>query len=243
MANTWFRFKQFTVEQDHCAMKVTTDACLFGAWVAGELQKAGTRDGDILDVGAGTGLLSLMLAQAGNFTIDAIEKDPAAAAQAAANCGASPWPGRIHVTCGDALTHRFEKNYDVVICNPPFYQNELKSGNDRKNMAHHDAGLTLEELLPVLKNCLRPGGHYFLLLPFKRKEEIKTLVEKAGLGMEMICLVRQSVKHDYFRLMLSGTAGPRNDEMIRFDEISITDEQQGYTSRFRQLLGEYYLNL
>ncbi|MBL7730209.1 MAG: methyltransferase, partial [Chitinophagaceae bacterium] len=139
MSNTCFKFKQFLINQDRCAMKVTTDACLFGAWVAERLRNA---EGNCLDIGTGTGLLSLMLAQkaAGIFTV-AVEIDADCAEQARENIEASPWKQQVVVKEADILQYTPANQYDFIISNPPFYQDDLKSPDTRKNVAHHDHGL------------------------------------------------------------------------------------------------------
>ena len=131
MANPYFSFKQFTVRHDRCAMKVTTDSCLFGAWMARELQQlSGIQD--IWDIGTGSGLLSLMVAQKNNVVIDAIEIDPAAAAQASENSSASPWSENIRIIHEDVRTADPGKKYDVIISNPPFYERELPPATTEK---------------------------------------------------------------------------------------------------------------
>jgi tRNA1Val (adenine37-N6)-methyltransferase len=142
MANSFFQFKQFIIHQDRCAMKVTTDACLFGAWVAKEVGGQKSEVETILDIGTGTGLLSLMLAQKTNATIDSVEIDEAAAEQAQENANASLWKDRIFVMPGDAkdMAYTFCKNFDIIISNPPFYENELTSSDHQKNLAHHHRG-------------------------------------------------------------------------------------------------------
>src|SRR4051812_43889814 len=111
MSNSWFRFKQFTIEQGNCAMKVTTDACIQGAWTAVLPQVK-----RVLDIGAGTGLLSLMLAQrVPGIIIDAIEYDAAAAAQARDNAIASPWKESINIIEADVCSYGFTHKYDLII--------------------------------------------------------------------------------------------------------------------------------
>src|SRR5262245_3491214 len=130
MANNYFQFKQFTIHQDRCAMKVTTDSCLFGAWVASRESAARSSPGTrrrILDIGGGTGLLALMLAQRTNAFIDSIEIDKDAFQQAEENVKASPWSDRISLYHGDAREFSFQHKYQTIICNPPFYEKELKS--------------------------------------------------------------------------------------------------------------------
>ena len=245
MSNTYFQFKQFTIHQDRCAMKVTTDACLFGAWVAGAVDRQQSAVASVLDIGTGSGLLALMLAQKTSGEIDCVEIDENAAKQARENANASPWKGRIFVLPGDAKTmvETFSKDFNVIISNPPFYEKELRSSSTTKNIAHHSESLTLDELLNIIKNYLTQDGSFFLLLPYKRNEEIKKLFRDHQLHIADMIFVRQSVKHDYFRIMIKGKLHQREGEETIFDEMSIWDDQQQYTPAFKGLLQDYYLHL
>ena len=243
MANSWFRFKQFIIHQDRCAMKVTTDACLFGAWVAADLETRQVTDGRLLDVGTGTGLLTSMIAQRVNLPIDAIELDMEAYAQAVENSSSSPYKERIQVLQGDVRQFEFPFRYDIIVSNPPFYEQELKSGDRRKNSAHHSEDLKLEELLDVIKKNLQPGGHFYLLLPYKRQEQVNQLFRDQDMSIEKLVLVRQSVQHDYFRIMIVGTTAVTPSQEISIDEIAIKDVDDAYTASFVTLLRDYYLNL
>src|SRR6185369_1848613 len=121
MSNSYFQFKQFTIHQDRCAMKVTTDACLFGAWVAEKVKSQKSKIKNLLDIGTGTGLLSLMYSQKNsNCTIDAIEINEEAYEQAKENVAASPFAEQVHVMKGDVRTFLLDKKYDLIISNPPF---------------------------------------------------------------------------------------------------------------------------
>lgn len=223
-------------------MKVTTDACLFGAWAAEQLKQEKFLSGQCLDIGTGTGLLSLMLAQAIPLQVDAIEKDPEAAVQAAANVEAGPWSSRIRVIQADVTRFSFAKKYDVIISNPPFYERELKSGDPKKNQAHHDAGLTWSVLLPLLRSLLAPGGRFFLLAPYKRYRETVSLIREQGLFIHRSCLVRQTPAHDFFRVFITGSNTPVQDPALK-EEISITGTDQPYSAPFIRLLKDYYLHL
>src|SRR5205085_2984467 len=120
-SNSYFQFKQFRVQQEATAMKVSTDACIQGAWTPIEPFVK-----NVLDIGTGTGLLSLMVAQRNNhILIDAIELDENAAQQATENIHASPWGDRINIVNGDIRNYTFNRQYDLIICNPPFFQNSL----------------------------------------------------------------------------------------------------------------------
>ena len=236
MANPYFRFKQFTVYHDRCAMKVTTDACLFGAWVA-SLEAGGA--GRALDIGAGTGLLSLMVAQQGAWTIDAVEIDPEAAAQASENCSASPWQERIRVypsgieefSCG---------GYDLVFSNPPFYESDLRSGNTRKNLAHHSTELSLATLIETATKKLAEEGRFYLLMPARREAETVDLLKKQGMFVHRRLRVRQSEAHGPFRVLFQCR---RQDERMRQEEMTIVRKGNTYSEAFTALLQPYYLYL
>jgi tRNA1Val (adenine37-N6)-methyltransferase len=248
MANSWFQFKQFIIHQDKCAMKVTTDSCLFGAWAAEEINKQQPGIERILDIGTGTGILTLMITQQTDASIDAIEIDKEAFDQAFENVTASPWADRINVLHGDAKTFPFTHKYDVIISNPPFYENELKGDDRKKNIARHGNELSLPQLLTVIKTNLSKNGIFYLLLPYKRNAEIRKLLPEKDLFMLKQIFLRQSVNHDYFRMMISGKLKNFNTTGIIIDEIAIKDDSPAastdqYTPAFRNLLKNYYLDL
>lgn len=228
MPNNYFRFKQFTVYQDQTAMKVCTDACLFGAWVA-----YSTDPSSILDIGTGTGLLSLMLAQKSVAPIDAVEIDEQAYEQAQANFYASPWSSRLKAF--HTPIQEFQGNsYDLIISNPPFYNKDLKSSDRKRNLALHSEALNLEELLTCVKRLLANNGLFAILLPFHRATRLEELAREHSLFVKEKVLVRQTPRHDFFRVMylLANIEPPRE---IRQSEIIIND------LLFKELLKEYYL--
>src|SRR5689334_11682345 len=144
MPNEFFCFKQFTIHQQYCAMKVCTDACLFGAWTASAITNEQLPAGLILDIGAGTGLLSLMLGQQlNNSIIHAIEIDAVAAQQAGDNFAASSWSEQLHVYNTAIQSFSPAQQYDFIITNPPFFQNDLASPNAQRNLALHSHQLSL----------------------------------------------------------------------------------------------------
>ena len=226
-------------------MKVTTDGCLFGAWLGEKIRSTKNSEvRNILDIGTGTGLLSLMFAQKNPETfIDAIEIDKEAYQQAKENISNSPWADRINIIHTDVKKFSAQHQYDIIISNPPFYENELKSGNNKKNKAHHDESLLLDDLLAIIKRNLKPGGEFYLLLPYKRNEEIENIIAKNGLAISHKTLVRQSTKHNYFRIMLTGKNKSDKNENFITSEIAIRNEKQEYTPAFINLLKNYYLHL
>jgi tRNA1Val (adenine37-N6)-methyltransferase len=243
MPNTFFKFKQFTIHQDKSAMKVTTDACLFGSWVAAEIKNLKPRIKNILDIGSGTGLLSLMLAQKIPAAIDAIELDKNTYEQAKENIAISPWASRINIIHADARSYHYVKTYDLIISNPPFYEKEIKASDEKKNLAHHSEELTLKDLLSIIKTNLSSNGKFFLLLPYKRNREVSNLFKQHDIHLDKVIFVRQSHTHDFFRIIIEGKMNREEMTETAIDEISIWDEEKEYTAEFTELLKEYYLNL
>ena len=242
MPNPYFQFKQFTIYHERCAMKVTTDACLFGSWCAEEIKKdtGETERKNLLEIGAGSGLLSLMIAQKNNCRIEAIEIDADAAQQAKENIRSSPWKEQIILHHNDVLDFSFSHSYDIIVTNPPFYENELRSGNTQKNTAHHDEGLKLSELALLIKQTLSPAGNFYLLLPYKREAEAEQILNNENLFIEKKILVSQSTSHAPFRLMIKGGHNKTHQEEIK---LAITDDSKAYTKEFITLLKDYYLYL
>ena len=240
MANPYFRFKQFTVFHDRSAMKVTTDACLFGAWCADVIMNLNPPVENVLDIGTGTGLLSLMIEQKNKIRIDAVEIEEESAAQALENFTASPWKKNLQVITTDIQRLEADKKYDCIVSNPPFYENELNSRHQKKNLAHHSAQLTLIQLLTSIKTHLKENGVFFLLLPYKRVSEIEKILQNQGFFIHRSVIVQQSLSHQPFRFMLMASS----QEMDSITStLSICIENQQYSPEFTALLKDYYLYL
>ncbi|TWI85234.1 tRNA1Val (adenine37-N6)-methyltransferase [Lacibacter cauensis] len=253
MPNHYFQFKQFTVQQEKAALKVSTDSCLFGAWIAEEVRSmkyevrsVGTpltthhSPLAILDIGAGTGLLMLMLAQKNNAMIDGIEIDEPSYQQAKENIEASPWKERLQLFQADVKQFSFSKKYDLILSNPPFYEGDLKAGAANRNVAMHDAGLKLDELVGIVAANLTEAGSFAVLLPFTRAEYMIEKAATANLHLQKHVQVKQSVKHGYFRSMLL-FAHTTKEPVV--EELAIKDADNNYTVDFVNLLKDYYLYL
>jgi tRNA1Val (adenine37-N6)-methyltransferase len=218
-------------------MKVCTDACLFGAYAADNSPAAVS---EILDIGTGTGLLSLMLAQKTHAVIDAIEINAAAAAQARENVAISPWPDRIRIFNVPLQQFKPAKQYDLIISNPPFFENDLKSPSEKKNDAKHDSGLTLQELVHALKAHLAGHGFAAILLPFHRTIQFKNMVQDAGLFVQHVMEIKQTPHHDFFRsiVFVGRFATGYSEKEMRIHEVN-----REYSVDFTNLLKDFYLNL
>ncbi len=187
MAYSFFKFKQFTIHQNDCAMKVSTDACLFGAWCANEMANYSIKNS--LDIGAGTGLLSLMLAQQCHLNIDALEIDENAYKQAKENIMNSAFKSKISIHHSAIQNYNRNILYDFIITNPPFYENDLKSIHNNRNTALHSSNLNLLTLMNCIKNLLSPTGLFAILLPYHRTEYFEKIAS------EYYCLNKIIVKH------------------------------------------------
>jgi Predicted O-methyltransferase len=237
MPNDYFQFKQFRIQQHACAMKVSTDACIQGAWtpIAGHVKR-------ILDIGTGTGLLSLMLAQrsTSDVMIDAVELDEAAAAQAAVNAGSSHWSSRITVAQGDVTTLPLQQQYDMIICNPPFFNNSLQGEDAQRNMARHTNTLGYAELLQSLDRALKAEGYASILLPVAEYEVWKQLLTAKGWYITKELWVQPNEAKPANRVV--SVCSRQQREVVK-EQLCIYNADRTYTSEFAALLADYYLAL
>jgi tRNA1Val (adenine37-N6)-methyltransferase len=236
MPNPYFRFKQFTIQQDKSAMKVCTDSCILGAWTGIRLHG----ENRILDIGTGTGLLPLMLAQKSNAIFDCIELEKESFIQAGENILQSPWPARIRVIEGDARRYLFQEKYDFIITNPPFYESDLHSPEQKINKARHGESLTLEELISVIKRWLLPDGAFSILLPFHRSDYFEKLASMNGFFLREKLIIRQTPNHPPFRSIF--LFANKKSEQPMLNELIIKDSEGKYCSNFTELLKDFYEN-
>ncbi len=230
-----FRFKQFTIRQDRCALKVGTDGVLFGAWV----DYGGARR--ILDIGTGTGLLALIAAQR-NATahIDAVEIDDASAGQASENVNASPWVDRVRVHRMDVRRMSTGEPYDLIICNPPYYAGYSTSPDERIGLAKHSGELLFPDLLDAVDRLLSAEGRFAAIIPMNREVEFLREAERVGLLPTRKCSVSYVAHRPPKRVLLelSRTAG-------EVEEGTLTVEATGpfdYTPEYRAIISDLMLN-
>lgn len=240
MPNNYFQFKKFIIHQDKCSMKVCTDSCLFGAWIANKIVQKIFNPKNILDIGTGTGLLSLMLAQKTNAQIDAVEIENNAYEQASENFKLSPWQERLKIFHADIKRWNAPRKYDLVISNPPFYENDLASENEGKNISKHSGTLLLKELLSAINNFLNEDGIFAVLTPAHRTQWIESIAQSSSLFVKEKINVQQTTRHNYFRTMFL-LQKKKSDAVNGI--LSIKNDKNDYTTEFTGLLKDYYLYL
>ena len=218
-------------------MKVCTDACILGAWFAEKIPSYST----VLDIGSGTGLLMLMLAQKSKAKISGIEIDLPSCKQSKENIAMSKWHERMKIFPGDIRTYSLNEKFDFIISNPPFFENDLLSPAAEKNTAKHSTALTLEELVNIIDQNLDASGSFGILLPFHRSEYFEKLAAKNNFYLTEKLLVKQTPKHHFFRTILHFS---RKEEMNPGSfELIIHSENGNFTPEFVELMKDYYLHL
>lgn len=220
-------------------MKVCTDSCLFGAWVAKEISINST-DNNALDIGTGTGLLSLIIHQQNlNLAIDAIEIDINAATQAKENILLVNKGLLIKVWNTSLQKFNPPQPYSAIFCNPPFYEQNLQSPDEKRNTALHSSLLSHIQLLNFTSAHLKEAGSFFVLLPFENHENFIAKAETNHLYLTQKINVKQTARHNYFRVMMEFKKKPTT-----IKELSIAiKENESYTTDFTTLLKDYYLHL
>lgn len=236
MSNNYFQFKEFIIKQENCAMKVSTDSCLFGAWVAEKIH----HEKNILDIGAGTGLLSLMLAQKSKAKIDSVEIEQACYYQMCENILASPWAEKCNSFNQDIRQFYSDKKYDLIISNPPFYENQLRSDKEGINLARHEDGLQLIDLFKEVNRFLTSDGKFFILLPSYRKEECIKTALSFNLYPSTLTDVKQTPSHKSFRTLFCFSP---HEKAITNEVIIIKENDNSYSQEFSAMLKDYYLFL
>ncbi len=236
MPNEHFAFKQFTIWQDKCAMKVGTDAVLLGAWVKPNGAKR------ILDIGTGTGVIALMLAQRSTALIDAIDIDITACEQAAENVKLSPWPERVRI-----LHHSFQEfseetttRYDLVVSNPPYFLDSSKASGLERTTARHADLLPYHELVDSVIRVLDKKGKFCVILPVKEAAIFDRIAKERGLHLSKLMRVRTRTDKDTEkRQMMQFEFSPSS-----FSEDTIVIEMNArheYTDEYKALTGDYYI--
>jgi tRNA1Val (adenine37-N6)-methyltransferase len=236
MPNPFFHFKQFSINQDKCAMKVGTDGVLLGAW------SSPPENGNILDIGTGTGLIALMLAQKSKANIDAVEIDNDSYMQACENIANSPWKSSIfaHNLCFTEYAQKCTKKYDLIVSNPPYFEKGSKSNNPNRNTARFTDRLPFSILIQLCSNLLNNNGLFSLILPYHISNNF---INEAFLN-RLYCIKRTNViskkgKQPLRSLLLFAK---KNEIMNESTLIIEADSQGTFTNEYKDLTKDYFLH-
>ncbi len=229
-----FTFKQFHVDDSQCGMPVSTDGVLLGAWAPLEQARR------VLDIGTGSGLLALMAAQRSDADIQAVEPEPAAATQAAANFAASPWVRRLQLWQGPIQAFEAEGPFDAILCNPPYFTSgERSARSSARAQARHVDSLDYADLVTALVRLLASDGHASLILPWDRVPVLLAEANEQGLHAHRICQVRTRAHKAPNRGLLWLGKSPAEADT---EQLCIHGDQ-GYSSEYRRLTQDFYLKM
>jgi tRNA1Val (adenine37-N6)-methyltransferase len=236
--STTFNFKQFKIEQDKCAMKIGTDAVLLGAWTP-----LTNNPYSVLDIGTGTGILALMLAQRSNAEqIDALEIDEDAYEQATDNFEESPWNDRLF--CFHAGLDEFmdepEDEYDIIISNPPFYTEDYKTESSQRDLARFEDALPFEDLIEAADLLLSEKGLFSVIIPFKEEERFLSLANDFELYPIKITRIKGTPTTEIKRSLLAFT---KTQQTPLIEELIIETARHQYTSEYINLTKDFYLKM
>jgi tRNA1Val (adenine37-N6)-methyltransferase len=235
MPNNYFTFKQFNIDQSIGGFRVSTDACILGAWAAVDTAKS------ILDIGTGTGLLALMLAQRHPLAeIHAVEMVAESAAQAQVNFAHSPWHTRIelHEISIQEFAAKSDQAFDLICVNPPFFHQHLKGTQGSKNIAIHNDTLTTNDLVTSIQKLLALNGQAFVLYPEYESRVFEQEANSKGLSTVAELLVYNKPQSAIFRRIIVLC---KNVRPMKSEELYIRDHEGNYTVAFKKLIADYYL--
>lgn len=236
MSNSYFQFKQFRIDQTHSTMKVGTDGVLLGSWAKVE------RAGSILDIGCGTGLISLMVAQRNQLAkITAIDISESAIKDTQHNFNASPWKERLiaqNIELSD-FTKSSNKSFDCIVCNPPFFNRSLKSESQAKNHARHDDSLPFDKLFEHASKLLSENGLLSIIIPSDRKDETIKIASTQNLFLQRETNVYPKLESDTPKRALLEFGYCKNQTAT--SNLYIEKERHIYTNEYQALTKEFYL--
>ncbi|WP_179343346.1 tRNA1(Val) (adenine(37)-N6)-methyltransferase [Winogradskyella ursingii] len=236
--NKPFQFKQFTVNQDRCAMKIGTDGVLLGAWTS-----VAHNPYNVLDIGAGTGILSLMIAQRSNAEqIEAIEIDDDAFEQCAENFENSPWNDRLFCFHASLLEYieAVDEKFDLIICNPPFYSEDYKTDNKARDLARFSDAMPMEHIIFAVINFLSDNGKFSIIIPHKEEEKFIEEANLISLFPNRILRVRGNEKSELKRSLIEFSY---SESPVNISELIIETERHHYTEDYINLTKDFYLKM
>ena len=231
-----FKFKEFNVCQEHSKMKVGTDSILLGSW----LHSFKTKHVEVLDIGTGTGLLSLMYAQSSKKSIiTAVEINQGAFNEASQNVFNSNWAHRIDLHNADVNAWHCNKKFDLIMTNPPYFTNSYLSYNSEKNMARHQHSLRVEQLMNLWRDLGKDCSYFACILPLEQANKLIELSGSYGHLHKRLDVCSKANKKIKRSLLFFGT----EEKKLSLEKLCIYDQQSRYTKEYIALTKDYYLDL
>ena len=235
MSNKYFEFKKFTIHQDRCAMKVGTDGTLLGAWASAPAQSR-----YILDIGTGTGLIALMMAQRyPEAQIVGIDIDDAAVAQATENVATSPFTERISILKQDVTTYKPEMLFDAIVSNPPYFVDSLTCPDEQRSIARHAVTLTFEALIKSAYRLLKTEGTFSIVIPTEMRSKLEASARLEGFFISKVCCIKTTPKKPSKRQLIEFTKNPVN-ELFTCEGILETSPNTR-SDWYKELTNDFYI--
>lgn len=249
MKNSFFKFRQFTIHHDRCAMKVGTDGVLLGAWGCVEGKR-------ILDIGTGTGLIALMAAQRNpGAEVMGIDVDESAVLQAKENIAGSPFKSRVECVLQDVLTFEPEKPFDAILCNPPFFTEDTQPDDKSRALARNNKSLPFPQLIKKVASLLADEGTFSVIIPFDLAKEIVSLCLNENMHLVSRCIVRTKANKPPRRALLEfsdlralkarlGAEASKNRLKTtdnRIDDLCLLAEDGNRSEAYQALTKDFYL--
>ena len=234
MSNNYFKFKQFTIVQDGCAMKVGTDGCLLGGWFDCSKSKK------ILDIGCGSGLIAIMAAQRCDALVTGIEIDSNAAIQAEENVKNSPWSERIEIVNCDFLEYLTSKRFDTIVCNPPYFVNSLKCDRSQRTLARHSDSLNCKEFFAKCAKISTDTATVNIIIPSDIAEEWLSAAKENGFNASRITHIKTTPKKAPKRVLMEFS---RNETATNEKTIIFEDGRGEYSEDVKNILRDFYLKI
>lgn len=235
MANGYFQFKQFIVHQEDCAMKVGTDGTLLGAWA-----QAPDAECRILDIGTGTGLIALMMAQRyPKASVTAIDIDEIAVRQAQENVLASPFSERISVYAADVQTFENAEMFDSIVCNPPFFEDSLTCPDSQRTEARHTVTLGYSQLMETAFRLLKDDGRFSVIIPSDCRKRLESEAHLRGFFVSRLCSIQTTPTKQPKRYMIELTKQPVNEVVITNGVIESSPQMR--SDWYHELTKEFYI--